>query len=263
MTEQELQKIKLKHIKNNIEIYKNNYELVTLYEEYINKIVELFDFIMIKNEDLFYTIVFNILMEIGFFSYNNTFDNSVDNFKELSIKPGINVIAGYGVCRNIACFYDDVTKHFYDYPLKLCCFDKKDGLTSDTKLYGNHMINLTKYHDTIYGFDIMNHCLFNAISKSKLKGFNVNYYLTHKVYGDLLINVVTDLKLRNDYIREFEIKKMLLEIASRHPIITNYDYEKIISDANEFIIRRKKIFQSFLKDNDSLKYEIKEKILIL
>ena len=263
MTEKDLQKIKLKHLKNNIELYNNNLELVTMYDEYIKKIVELFDFVMARKDDLFYTIVFNILMEMGFFSYNHTFNDNLDDFNELSIKPGINIVAGYGVCRNIACFYEDITKYFYNYPLKICCFDKKGELNNDTKLYGNHVINLTKYHDIIYGFDIMNHCLFTVTSKSKLTGFNLNYSLIYKMYGDILIKLVTDLENKNDYVEKLKTKKMLLEIAARSPIITNNDYEKLINEANEFLINRKKIFQSFLEENAKLTQEINEKMLVL
>ena len=263
MTEKELEKIKLKFLKRNIQLYNDNKELIILYEKYIENIVELLDFIMGKNDDLFHTIVFNILMEIGFFSFNKRFDASKDNFKELCIKPGISVINGEGVCRNIACFYEDVFSYFYNYPLKICCFDKIGDNTKDTNIYGNHVINLTNYQGVLYGFDIMNHCLFKPRDDLELVGIDIDYSLIYKMYGDILMRATTDLKFKNDYVKEIEIKKEMFKESSNHNAITKENYIKIINDANEFIIKRKEIFQSFLKDNYSLSHEIKEKMLVL
>ena len=263
MTEKELEKIKLKHLKNNLQIYKDNKDLVVLYNDYINKIVEFFDFIKVTKNDFLYTIVFDILTEIGFFTCHNNLDTNRDNFEELSIMPGISVINGACVCRNIACFYEDVSKHFFDYPLTLCCFDKYENADKDTAIYGNHMINLTTYHDTIYGFDIMNHCLFKSIGNNRLKGVEVDYYLVYKEYGDLLIHLTTQLEKNDDFLSQTELKKMLLRIASRKDVIESSQYKRIISDANDFIISRKKIFRSFLDDNNHYHEEIKQKMLSL
>ena len=265
MTERDLQKIKLKHLKENIVEYNNNLELIKLYDDYIQKLTELFDFLLGKNDDLFYTIVFNILFEIGFFSHNNTFDDSMDNFKELSIKLGISVVNGAGVCRNISCFYEDIFKNIFNYPLSLCCFNKisDSDKDNDAKIYSNHMINLSKYQDVIYGFDLINHSLFKPIDKNKLKCLDTNFYLYHKAMGDLLINVTTGLTLKDNFLNELKLKKQLLMISSRADTITKEKYQKLILDANNFIVGHKKIFKSFLEDSTKYKDEIKEKMLLL
>lgn len=263
MTEEKLEKIKLKHIKNNLEIYQKNREIFLLYEEYIKKIVELLDFIRGKRDDLFYTIVFDILCEIGFFSFNNVFDSSQDEFPELTIKPGISVVSGTGLCRNIACFYEDIFKYFYNYPLKMCCFDPSGTHEKDTEVFGNHMINLTCHHDLIYGFDNMNHCLFKAISNEELTIVDSDYNLIYKPYGDILIRLTNELVDKNDFMFDIYLKKSLLEKASQGTCIKQEEFNKLVSDANALIIERKKILKSFLEDNMKYKEEIKEKMLLL
>lgn len=264
MTERKLEKIILKHIEHNLEIYKQNKDVVLLYEEYIKKITELFDFLMKGNSNLFYTIVFDILVEIGFFSANRKFNSDKEEFKELTIKPGLSIVNGDGVCRNVACFYEDVFKNLYDYPLKLCCLDKQRTVNDDTKIYGNHIINLTLYHDTIYGFDLMNHCIFKAKDDRILTGLDFDYLLEYIPNGDLLLELTTSLE---DKLFEFnnnvKLKHILLEISSMRDLLTNEEYEKLINKANEFIIKRKKTLQSFMLKNEELTHEIKNKMLSL
>ena len=72
-----------------------------MYNTYIQRIVELFDFIMKDNNNLFYSIVFDLLIENGVFSADDEF-NYKDEPKELSLKPGLSVISGEGVCRNLS-----------------------------------------------------------------------------------------------------------------------------------------------------------------
>lgn len=263
MTEKEIREIKLKHLKNNLQIYKDHVDLVVLYETYIRRIVELLDFVGMKNNDLFHTVVFDILTDIGFFSYNNTLDSKVDEFKELTIKPGINVVTGEAVCRNVACFYKDVFRHFYDYPLTLCCYDKTVTSDKDTAIYGNHMINLTMYHDALYGFDVLNHGLFKPIDRTNLTGVGFDYKLAYKQYGDLLVHLTTQLSLEDSFVLESSLKRVLMKVSSKKETIPIEDYEKIIDDANEFIIGNKKIFKSFHEDNIGIQNEIKQKMLLL
>ncbi len=263
MTEKKLQKIKLKYLKRNIEIHQEHQELLLLYQNYINNIIELFDYLKLPQNKLMPAIVFDILVEIGYFSSKNSFDSDQVNFKELTIKPGISVVSGAGVCRNIACFYEDIFKTFYDYPITACFLDKFGNNDNDTKIYGNHMINLVIHNDIVYGFDIMNHCLFKVIERNKLKGIDINYNLIYKPYGDLLIRLATTLEQKQNFIQEIEIKQLLFEIASRHTPLSSDDYNDQINKANEFIMARKAIFQSFMMHNRELTDEIKRKMLSL
>ena len=261
MTQRKLEEIKLKHVRNNLEIYKNNSEMISMYDEYITKIAELFDFVMEKDSNLFYTIVFSILVEIGFFSADRNFEPDEDKYGELIIRPGLNVVCGAGVCRNVACFYEDVFSYFYNYPLKLCCLDKNATMTDDTKRYGNHMINLTFYKDTLYGYDVLNECLFKAKDFDLLEGLEVNYPLEYTPNGDLLVELITALDEKSNFYNEVQTKYKLLEIASTRDILSVDEYIKLTNDANEFIKARKRLLQSFLVKNEELTHEIKKKML--
>ncbi len=261
--EEKLYNTKFKHIQNNNQINEENKDLITIYNNYVNNITELFDLIMDKNNHLFNTLVFDILLEIGFFSYNNQFTSDKDDFKELLIKPGLCVVNGIGLCRNVACFYDDIFKNFYNYPLKLCCFDNHFNNDDDTKIYGNHLINLVHYHDNMYGFDNMNHLLFKAINENELNGIDIDYQLIYKPLGDILIRLSTELDIYDDYLDKIKLIKSILQMASKQKTISIEKYQELINRANDFIIQRKKIFKSFLNDNIDYKEKIHKKMLLL
>ncbi len=114
MTKNELNDIVRIHLNNNLNIFRENRELIELYNKYIGNIIELFDFIKTNKSDLFYAILCDILIDAGFFSADRNFSSKNDDFKEISIKRGINIINGEGICRNIACFYEDIFSFFYN-----------------------------------------------------------------------------------------------------------------------------------------------------
>ena len=261
MTQKKLEEIKLRYVRDNLLVYKDNREMISMYDEYITKIAELFDFVMEKDSNLFYTIVFSILVEIGFFSADREFDPDENKHSELLIRPGINIICGSGVCRNVSCFYEDVFSYFYNYPLKLCCIDSNGIINDDTKKYGNHMINLSFYKDTLYGFDVLNHCLFKAIDFDSLKCIDFDYSLEYTPNGDLLVELTTALDEKSNFYNDVQTKYKLLEIASTRDILPLDEYNKIVVDANNFIKDRKRLFQSFLVKNEELTHEIKKKML--
>jgi len=263
MTQKELNEIKFKHVNNNLKIYHENKELITLYDEYINNIVELFDFIKCNESDLFYSLVFEILIEIGFFSADRNYQNNIDDFKELSIKRGINIINGEGVCRNLACFYEDVFSFFYNYPLKMCCYHHSEKESDYKKLYGNHVINLTLNNDTLYGIDLTNHCLFTVINKKMMRGLGFDEFLSYTPGGDLLFKMTTFLNINDDLFKEINETKKLINESIKKKKLTKDEYDKLVNIANEFIIKRKQIFQSFMIQNDELTHEIKKKMLLL
>lgn len=263
MTKEKLQKIILEHVQYNLSLCEKNKDIIELYDEYTKRITELFDFIMKKNSNLFYTIVFAILVEIGFFSADRKFDCDKDDFKELSIKPGLSIISGAGVCRNVACFYDDVFNKLYEYPLKLCCLDTQAIVNDDTKTYGNHVINLTIYRDSIYGFDVMNHCLFKAKDQNSLSGLGFDYTLEYMPNGDLLIELTTSLNKKIDFLHTVKLKHVLLEISSMRNVLSVERYEKMVDNANAFLDEKRKLLRSFLLENEELTHEIKKKMLLL
>ena len=263
MTNEKIEQAKLRYVKNNLEIFNKNKELISMYYEYIRKIVELFDFINDNNSDLFYTIVFNILIEIGFFSASKKFLSTDEVLKELYIKPGISIINGSGVCRNIACFYEDVFKNFYTYPLKMCCYDEKGENNKDTLLFGNHIINLADYHGTIYGFDLLNHCIFKAVDANNLEGLYFDYSLKYRPSGDLLLELMCSTNEKTKFLDDVKMKHNILDLSSKRNNLSKEEYYALVMYANNFISQKNKMFKSFLLENEELTHEIKKKMLSL
>lgn len=264
MTDEKLKQIQKKHINENTRIYNENKELLDLYNQYINNIVELFAIIKEnKKSDFYYTMIFNILMEMGFFSFNRTFNSKDKKFKELPIKHGLNIVNGEGICRHIASFYEDIFSAFYNYPLKICCFYPQGSQNENTRLYGNHVINLTYYHDMLYGFDITNHCIYTPINDTLLKRLENDDLLTYTPGGNLLFKLLTLLKETPDLFNEVnEIKEMLLNSCKLKPM-SKEDYYQFIIQTNKYITEKEKLLKDFIMQNEELTYEIKKKMLLL
>ena len=261
MTNEEL----LENINQNNKTHENNKELINMYNEYIKRIQELFDFLMKKeNSNLFYTIVFDILCEQGFFSATKSFKSNKKKFKELSIMPGISVVNGIGVCRNITCFYENVFKSLYKYPLKLCCTFQREKLPVVTELFGNHIISLTKYKDAIYGYDLRNHLLYKALDSECLNGLTFDYPIIYRPVGDILFETTISLNTSFDtLIKSSNFKKALLQVSSMRDRLTKEEEDKIYRDAYEFILNRIDTIFSFVIDNKELTHEIQKKMLLL
>jgi len=252
-----------KNIKGNIEVYNENKELITIYNEYIGKIVEFFDFIRKDESDFFYTIVFDIFTNIGLFTHERNLNNHAENFKELFIRPGISIVNGEGVCRNIACFYQDIFSYFYNYPLLFCCLDPQGEHGEDEFHFGNHVINLTSHNGLIYGFDATNHCAFKPASNDSMNGIGFDYPLTFTPQGNLYLGLKSMLEDNRRFIDERDMIERILKETKKEKFMTKEDFDKLVADANAFIIERKKIVQDFLVKNEDLTYEIHKKMLLL
>lgn len=263
MTKEELRFIKEEHVNNNLKIYQENIELVKLYEEYISHVVELFDLIKKDESDYFYAIVCDILIDAGFFSAERRFSSKNDEFNELPIMRGVNIINGEGICRNIASFYEDIFKYFYQYPLKMCCLYPTNDTNKDILTYGNHIINLAYHYDAIYGVDLTNHCTFIPISKDTLEALGKNFSLKYIPNGDVLFKLTTSLNASESMFNEIDVTKNILEMGCKQKIISEDEYKKIISKANDFICQKKTILQSFIVKNTELTHEIKKKMLFI
>ena len=263
MTEDKIEQVKLKHSERNLLLFNQNNELVSMYDEYVGKIVELFDFIKKNDSDLFYTLVFNILLEVGFFSADRRLEYNDEEYPELLFRPGMNIVYGKGQCRNVAFFYEDIFAYFCNYPLKACCFDKNFADDEKTNTYGNHVINLTNYEGITYGFDLTNHCAFRIKDPNTFSGVGFDYLLEYKPNGDLLLDLTTGLDKKSYFLKEKKIKDYLFKIAAQNNILSLEHYKKLVNDANIFIRERKPLFQSFLQNNEELTHEIKKKMLSL
>jgi len=258
------QTLKDQSLKDNLETYQNNKDLIDMYDEYVRRIVELFSIIIKNNSDLYYSIVFSKMLHSGYFSVDKMY--RIKNPKnELRIKYGMNIVNGDGVCRNIAWFYSDIFKHFYNYVLRLCCFyvnpEDSEARKEKDKTNGNHIINLAKYYDEIYGIDITNQCLFRFGTNSYLEGIDVDYNLEHKPRGDVLLNIAAVLSDKTNVLRESSFNSSLFTEGKNSTRLTIERIRKMSISADSLIEQKAKLLKGFMIENEELTHEIKRKML--
>ena len=263
MTNEELKQVQLKYIDRNTKMYNDNKELIDMYNQYIDNIVELFDLIRNNESDLFYTMVFKLLIEIGLLSATHKLTTRDNSFIELPIKFGMNIVEGRGLCRNFACFYDDVFSCFYNYPLFMSCLDPFIEPNDDSIILGNHMINLTKHNDTIYGFDLTNNCLYIPVSENTISSLDNTITSEYKHQGDVSMKMNRLLKYDDDFFKEIRFIKQMLKDYDKHNYINQEEYEKLKIDVNNFVVGKKEILLNFMYKNEELTQEIKKKMLLL
>lgn len=263
MTTEERLKIKLDSVNENIKLYNENKELLALYDQYLNNIVEFFDFIKKDESDFFYAILFDILLYAGMFSADKKFIYPNDEFISLKIKPGLSIINGEGQCRNTACFYEDIFSYFYNYPLKICCLDKDFEQNEDTLKYGNHVINLVYHHDTLYGFDFTNQTAFKPIDKELLKEIGSNKAISFVPGGNVLLRLHSITNMNDNLFYQIDEIRKILEDATKQKSMTKEEFNDLVLKANKLVIDKQEIIQSFITDNNELTHEIKKKILLL
>ena len=82
MKEKDSLLIKYYFQEKNLEEYKENEKVISMYYEYIKKVIELFDFLLYYKSDLFYATFFNVLVHASFFTLDKNFIRSEENLKE-------------------------------------------------------------------------------------------------------------------------------------------------------------------------------------
>ena len=258
---------------NNIEIYKyinmllsttitmcdeelrDNKELISLYNKFINEVKNLLEILKIPNNDLGKAIAINLLIHAGVFSYNNQFKIK-NNVKELHCFLGINVISGNACCRHLSAFYEDIFKNAYQYPLiywrHLSHF--KNNFISKNAI-GNHVINLVIYHDKLLGIDLLNNDFYypeNQFQMNCLEKYRRSY-LRYKPANEIICH--------KDTLYDIKDKLLFLDNYSKKESIDFDEIKKIYHEMIIFLKNKKEIYSSFSYDNNYLKKEIKEKIL--
>jgi len=228
--------------------YSENYEIINDYFTYIRLIQELFDRIKIKNE-LERAILLKILIEEGYFSINQHFSFNIVKEK-IKMFQGLEVIIGNGCCRNISSFYQDIFIK-ENHPLIFGGTLSSDGSISN---HSNHVMNLIKFHDKLYGYDLTNGLIFSFVNRYQMKASgNKTYYMTYTSYWDL---VYTDYELN-------EINNNLDNYASSiSPTISTNKHIKYIKEVNKIIDENAKLLVNFHNKTDKIRQDIKEKILV-
>lgn len=228
--------------------HEQNNLLIDEYNLFLGKIIELIDFLNVDQSELERAFIIEYLLYKGYLSFNHY------QKKEVYILPyhsGINIINGLGVCRHIANFYQDLNLYKHH---QLLAGLLTNGEPKTIHQNTNHLINLVYYHDTIYGFDLVNKTLWSFINGSQLIDIQrKNIFLTYRSFNDL---VRTNLSVE-------DIKRQLIlyEESAKKKQLTKEEYRKIKCLIYEKLNERKRILDSFDKDNKNLKKDISNKVL--
>lgn len=228
--------------------YNCNYDAIEEYYQYINLIRELLDYLKIENE-LQAAILIRNLVEIGYFSANNTFEHKRSREK-LKFYQGINIVLGDGCCRDIAAFYQDIFKERFKHNLVFAGVLDKSPLIFERT---NHIINLINYHEQLYGYDLINGLLFAFASKYKMKTIDgTKHSMVYRSYWDLFFTDYSFDEIQA-HIDEFE--------PNLKYSISKEEYAQIMQMVRKKIDENIKLLKHFQQSTNSSKEGIKRLIL--
>lgn len=227
-------------------IIETNTEIISLYDIFIDKCAKLIKELGISNNSLTTAIVLENIISLGILSNSNKDFNYGYVDKEIKYFEGINIIKGEGVCRNFSNLTKDIMERLNLYVENVWCsaFNKLNNT--------NHTINLIKYKDIIYGYDLYNHILFHFINSTDL----VSLYNT-----PFTICRLTLLKyLTYDGMSENNLLLKLKEFeSSSKACLSIEEYQQILNDADNLIDDNSNLLYDFTIDTK----ETKEKIIKL
>lgn len=237
----------------NIEVDKYR-DLLFDYDQFITKVSYLLLELNVPKNGLSYAIVMSKLLNDGYFSLGS-FEYKTLLKNELAADNGINVVEGRGCCRNTTDFCSDVLEKLGESNGKFYCYDS--GFKSKTLAKINqarHVINLVKYKDNLYGYDITNDLACRFINKWQLKGMSEysNMYFTYKPYCAYLIDNI-GYSQANDMLREFDK-------AANKKSIDIYELKEMKSKLLNMLKDNTSTLNEFNKNTLDLKMEICNKL---
>lgn len=119
--------------------------------------------ISLPNNSISVSLVLNRLLSKGYFSYNEKIISAVNraDIKEIIGFYGLNVPSGYVCCRHVADFYKNVFDKMDLDCIKIHCLHD-DNITREKAFNkeANHVVNLIKYNNMLYVYDLFNNAFF-------------------------------------------------------------------------------------------------------
>lgn len=120
------------------------------YNKFINKLVSFLKK-MNLNSSIEFSIAIKYLIDNGYLSKDGVFYRK-EPINEFQSRYGLNIIDGNGVCRNYAYFHNDVMKKLGEYCKRYFC--ASCSCENAENMSANHILNLIKYNDCLYGIDL-------------------------------------------------------------------------------------------------------------
>lgn len=213
-------------------VIESNQEIISLYDNFIDSCAKLIRELKVSNNSLSIIIMLENLISLGILS-NPSSDFNYDNVnKEIKYFEGINIISGEGVCRNFSAFTKDILDRLNIYSENVWC----SAFNNLNKT--NHTINLIKYNDKIYGYDVYNHLLLNFINNTDLISLFQDNIVACRI--TLLKYLTYDGMSENNLL----LKLNEFENSSKIPPISIYEYLELLN-----------VIDSITSDNSSLLYD--------
>ncbi len=224
----------------------NNFEALNIYYQYIALIQELFHDLKIRNE-LETALLIRSLIKNGYFSSKGKFVSKSVHSDNIKYFNGINIILGQGCCRDFASFYVDIFAKIFNHNLTFC------GITSNMAERSNHIVNLIKYEDALYGYDIANDSLLTFESKYRMHAIDNSYFVEYRSFWDVFFSEYNFEQIR-DHINEFGL--------TTTSFISNQEYFRLQKELLKEIYRRNSnLLKCFDKSTKQIKEKVKEKLL--
>lgn len=191
-----------KECNDNKVIYKENIEYYNYFTESVSKLIK---FLSLKNNSISYSRIFSNLLYDGYLSYMSTFisTNQPKFFFDIKGYLGLDIVNGFGCCRHVASFYQDVFKNLNVIGKALCCFNTSN--IKDTLKYqpfinkANHVVNLLEYNGLYYVYDSLNECYYYFNDFISMHPYiikncddnSLNSPLYYKPYMDMIVYSVS------------------------------------------------------------------------
>lgn len=206
-----------------------NKDVIKDYSTYLDCIIE--ELLKFKlDSSLDYSIALGYLINKGYLSEGLKFD-SKQNDKEILGKLGISILQGSGCCRNICDMQKDIFEKLNFNIIPFYCYQGNNFLDRGLNKEANHIINLIKYNDCLYGIDLYNGCVLYHFNDSfTMKSISTNHdeKLRYKPYCELIIEEKS--------IEEIKEKIKLFDRYSRVIPINSFVYEMIIRNEIESLL---------------------------
>ena len=228
-------------------------DLLQQYKIFVQKVAELLKGLKLSNP-LAYSLALSYLIKRGYLSKDLHF-RFEESPNEVSVNYGMNILAGFGICRNFADMQKDVLDALGEYVKKFYCVEGV-SMAKARKKKANHVINLIRYDGVLYGIDLFNDDkLYHFKDKFILSeiSFESSTKLRYKPYLDFTID-------GNSMEEIFATLRLFEEESRKKPIFALTYEDEIIPDILEYLRKEHGTFMDFHAETKDLRENIVESI---
>ena len=204
---------------------KENIDVIKKYDLFISKLARFIKRLGYTST-LECSMIISYMIRNGYLSNNMIFlDDESKHEEEIDTKLGINIICGYGCCRNYVALHKDVFDNLNLYMKKLYCYE---GFGKGINKGANHVISLLKFEGQNYGIDLYNgDRLYRFKNEFDLEEIadRTKFKLRYKPYMEIIIDGSTIEEIRNNLV-------LYKDLASEK-VLNPFEYEDIIDNSKD------------------------------